>query len=73
MRTGLSAALVNTGTIIAGFGFVIAILGLLGSRYGAPIHKQPTLAAFGLIVGGLMLAGGYFMGRSRDREAQSTR
>lgn len=73
MRSGLSAALVNTGTIILGFGIVIAILGLLGSHYGAPIHKQPTLAAFGLIVGGLMFAGGYFMGRSRDREAQSTR
>lgn len=73
MRTGLSAALVNTGTIILCFGFVTAVLGWLGYLYGAPIHKQPVLAAFGLIVGGLMFGGGYFMGRSRDREAQSTR
>ena len=66
MRNGLSAALVNTGTILAGFGFTIAVLALLGARYGAPIHKQPMLAGFGLIVGGLMIAAGYFMGRSRS-------
>jgi hypothetical protein len=64
MRSGLSAALVNTGTIFFGFGFTIAVLGLLGSRYGAPIHSQPLWAAVGLIGGGLMFGAGYFMGRS---------
>ena len=67
MRNGLSAALVNTGTIFAGFGFTIAVLGLLGARYGAPIHKQPLWAGIGLVGGGLMIVLGYFMGRSSSR------
>jgi hypothetical protein len=69
MRTGLSAALVNTGTIFMAFGLSTAIIGLLGARYGAPIHRQPLLGAIGLIGGGLMFAAGYFMDRSRNQRS----
>jgi hypothetical protein len=65
MRTGLSAALVNTGMIFLSFGITITIIGLLGARYGAPIHKQPLLGAVALIGGAVMFGAGWMMGRSR--------
>lgn len=67
MRTGLSAALVNTGMIFFSFGITIAILGLLGARYGAPIHKQPMLGGLGVLLGVVMFAAGYFMDKSRSK------
>jgi hypothetical protein len=63
----MSAALVNTGTILFCFGFVAAVIGLVGARYGASIHSQPMVAGVGLILGGVMFAAGYFMDRSRQR------
>jgi hypothetical protein len=67
MRTGIPAALVHVGTLFLGFGFTITVLWLVGAHYGARIHSQPFAAAVGLIGGGVMVAAGYLMDRSRKR------
>ena len=64
MRTGLPAALAFTGMIFLSFGITIAIIGLLGAKYGAPIHNQPLFGGAGLIIGGVLFGAGMMMGRS---------
>ena len=67
MRSGLVAALMGIGWIFISFGAVIAVLYVLARQGGgAAMQEAPTMAAAAvasLVVGAVMFAAGYLLGR----------
>jgi ABC-type transport system involved in multi-copper enzyme maturation permease subunit len=74
MRSGLAAGLMGIGWIFISFGAVIAVLYVFARQGGGDsAHLLPQMATLGvgsLVVGAVMFAAGYLLGRvgrSSDR------
>ena len=74
MRSGLAAGLMGIGWILISFGVVIAVLYVFARQGGGDsAHLLPEMATVmvgSLVVGGVMFAAGYLLGRvgrSADR------
>ena len=74
MRSGLAAGLMGIGWILISFGVVIAVLYVFARQGGGDsAHLLPEMATVmvgSLVVGGVMFAAGYLLGRvgrSSDR------
>lgn len=74
MRSGLAAGLMGIGWILISFGAVIGVLYVFARQGGGDsAHLLPEMATIGvgsLVVGAVMFAAGYLlgrMGRSSDR------
>ena len=72
MRSGLAAGLMGIGWILISFGAVIAALYVFARQGGGDsAHLLPEMATVGsLVVGAVMFAAGYLLGRlgrSSDR------
>jgi hypothetical protein len=68
----LAAALKYSGTIFLAFGITMAVIELLGAKYGAARNSGVFLATVLLVAGTVFVLGGRFLRRGRDG-ASSTR
>ncbi len=65
MRSGLAAALMGIGGIFVSFGAVIVVLALF-ARYDnvrTDLPAMTTLATGSIVIGAVMFAAGYLLGR----------
>lgn len=74
MRSGLAAGLMGIGWILISFGAVIAVLYVFARQGGGDsahlLPEMTTVMVGSLVVGGVMFAAGYLLGRvghSSDR------
>ena len=65
----LAAALKYSGTIFLAFGITMAVIELLGAKYGAAHNSGVLLATILLVVGGVFVLGSWFLRRGRDGAA----
>lgn len=75
MRSGLAAALMGIGGIFVSFGAVIVVLALF-ARYDnvrTDLPAMTTLATGSIVIGAVMFAAGYLLGRVGRNSEQSAR
>jgi hypothetical protein len=70
MRT-LAAALKYSGTIFLAFGITMAVIELLGAKYGAAHNSGVFIATVLLVVGAVFVLGGWFLRRGGDGSSSS--
>lgn len=74
MRSGLVAGLMGIGGILVSFGAVIVVLAIF-ARHGETRHELPamtTLALGTIVVGAVMFAAGFLLGRIGRRSDDSS-
>jgi hypothetical protein len=67
----LAAALKYLGTIFLAFGITMAVIELLGAKYGTPHDAGVLLATILLVAGTVFVLGGWFLRRGSDGSASS--
>jgi hypothetical protein len=75
MRSGLVAGLMGVGGIFVSFGAVIVVLALFArhDNMRTELPAMTTLATLSIVVGGVMFAAGYLLGRMGRSASDSTR